>query len=124
MIDGECYLSGFLACWLSRRVFPDAPTSIRQEAFLMTVEMARVKLYSQAIPNLAWAYRALEEFRGMFEQVKRNYGPWALVLGWLGAYFPRHSSYTLQTCFIPLSYPVQCLSLRWNVRIPLSFSGY
>lgn len=84
----------------------------------MAAEVDWGKRYSMAIPYLALVYRAW----GIFVQVlrfSRSYGPWPLVLGWLGMYFPQgHSKYTPHTHFDPsfISYmatflKVMCKSL-------------
>lgn len=66
----------------------------------MAVEMARGKQYSLAIPYLAYAYQTLGEFQATLCDVKRTYGPWALVLGWLGMYFPQaHNKCVRRTRF-------------------------
>lgn len=87
-IDEEAYLAASLACWLRGRVFVDSSTADRAETFLMAMEMARGKRYSLAVPYLAWAYRSLRELQEALERVPRTYKPCALVLGWLGSYFP------------------------------------
>lgn len=73
--------------WLSGRVFGDSSTVVQPETFLMAMAMAREKQYSLAVPYLSWAYHHLGELKETCKQVVRIYGPWALVLSWLGCYF-------------------------------------
>lgn len=39
-IDAETYLTFFLTCWLSGKVFVNASISVQSETFLMAVKMA------------------------------------------------------------------------------------
>lgn len=47
----------FLVCWLLNHVFIVSSTIIHSETFLMAMEMAKVKLYSLAIPILPFCTR-------------------------------------------------------------------
>lgn len=86
-IDAMTYLTAFLACWFSRRVFSDSSTTARPETFLMARVMARSKPYTLDVPYMACAYRSPGELHKAYGRVPRTSGRWALVLGLLGSYF-------------------------------------
>lgn len=62
-------------------------TTIHPETFLMLVNMAKGKRYSLFLTHLTLLHRVLGEFCVVHGEVKRTYGPWTLVIGWLGVYF-------------------------------------
>lgn len=67
---------------------------------------------------------ALVEFQALCGGVSRIYGPCALVLGWLGMYFPQaHSRYALRICFNLSFIYCRATFLKASEKTLLAFFG-
>lgn len=80
--------------------------------------MSRGYLCSLTIPHLAFLYKFLDYFCIVHADIEKIFGPWFIVVGWLGVYFFQvHRSYPLTTRFSPAFVPckaslskVRCLT--------------
>ncbi|XP_028087432.1 uncharacterized protein LOC114288144 [Camellia sinensis] len=93
-IPDDVYLSGFLASWLSKFVFPHSSGEIRPTTFHVATKMAGGTLFSLAIPVLAYLYHSLGKMASSPSLGKENIqGPLHYLFGWISLYFVKTYSH-------------------------------
>lgn len=69
--------------------FARSSTYIKLETFIIAVTMVKGVEYIFGAPHLLYLYKMLGDFLNEQGNLTRTYGPWSVVIAWLGAVFHR-----------------------------------